>query len=147
MRIYLDICCLKRPFDDQSQPRIAVETAAVISLLKLCDDGSLEALRSSAHDLENALNSDARRAASVANWLADRPEPPINTPGVSSNLSRLRTAGFGPFDALHLAWAWELRADAFLTTDDRLISRAGRLTEALPFRIMNPTSIVEELQQ
>jgi len=24
MRIYLDMCCLKRPFDDQSQPRVRV---------------------------------------------------------------------------------------------------------------------------
>lgn len=29
MKVYLDICCLKRPFDDQSQPRIAVESAAI----------------------------------------------------------------------------------------------------------------------
>jgi hypothetical protein len=33
MRIYLDMCCLKRPFDDQSQPRIRLETEAVLALL------------------------------------------------------------------------------------------------------------------
>ena len=33
MLIYLDMCCLKRPFDDQSQPRIRLETEAVLALL------------------------------------------------------------------------------------------------------------------
>ena len=33
MRLYLDICCLKRPFDDQAQPRIRIETEAVLGLL------------------------------------------------------------------------------------------------------------------
>ena len=28
MRIYLDTCCLQRPLDDQTQPRIRVETEA-----------------------------------------------------------------------------------------------------------------------
>jgi hypothetical protein len=29
MKIYLDVCCLKRPFDDASEPRVAIEAAAV----------------------------------------------------------------------------------------------------------------------
>lgn len=35
MVIYLDVCCLKRPFDDQAQPRIRIETEAVLGLLAL----------------------------------------------------------------------------------------------------------------
>jgi hypothetical protein len=41
MKIYLDVCCLNRPFDDVSQPRIAMESAAVINLLELIDSGAL----------------------------------------------------------------------------------------------------------
>ena len=33
MLLYLDICCLKRPFDDQAQPRVRLETEAVLGLL------------------------------------------------------------------------------------------------------------------
>jgi hypothetical protein len=32
MVLYLDVCCLKRPFDDQAQPRIRIETEAVLGL-------------------------------------------------------------------------------------------------------------------
>lgn len=34
MRIYLDVCCLNRPFDDQTQDRIHLEAEAVLTILK-----------------------------------------------------------------------------------------------------------------
>jgi len=33
MKIYLDACCLNRPFDDQSQARIRVESEIIIFIL------------------------------------------------------------------------------------------------------------------
>ena len=39
MRVYLDVCCLNRPFDDQSQDRIKLETDAVLSILDNCQTG------------------------------------------------------------------------------------------------------------
>lgn len=33
MRIYLDLCVYNRPFDDQSQPRIVIETIEFLFLL------------------------------------------------------------------------------------------------------------------
>ena len=53
MTIYLDMCCLKRPFDDQTQPRIALETAAVLAILQAVAGGRANAVRSLAHQLEN----------------------------------------------------------------------------------------------
>ena len=35
MAIYLDTCCLNRPFDDQTQDRIRLEAEAVILILIL----------------------------------------------------------------------------------------------------------------
>jgi hypothetical protein len=34
MKVYLDACCLNRPFDDQSQPRVRLETEAVSLILE-----------------------------------------------------------------------------------------------------------------
>jgi hypothetical protein len=31
--VYLDFCCLKRPFDDQRSPRIQLETTAIAALI------------------------------------------------------------------------------------------------------------------
>jgi hypothetical protein len=33
MRVYLDVCCLNRPFDDQTQDRIRLEAEAVTLIL------------------------------------------------------------------------------------------------------------------
>ena len=62
MRIYLDMCCLKRPFDDQSQPRIRLETEAVLSLLA-AESATVDFIRSAALRLENRQNPIILRAA------------------------------------------------------------------------------------
>jgi hypothetical protein len=35
-KIYLDVCCLNRPFDDQTQPRIYLETQSVMTIINQC---------------------------------------------------------------------------------------------------------------
>jgi hypothetical protein len=34
MKVYLDACCLNRPFDNQSQPRIRLEAKAISIILE-----------------------------------------------------------------------------------------------------------------
>ena len=34
MKVYLDNCCYNRPFDDQSQDRVHLESAAVLAIMK-----------------------------------------------------------------------------------------------------------------
>ena len=59
----------------------------------------------------------------------------------------LQKLGFGPFDALHLACAERGAVDVFLTTDDRLLSRARRHKDALRIRAENPLSWYKELEK
>lgn len=40
MKVYLDMCALKRPFDDQTQGRILIETMAVTRMLDAATAGS-----------------------------------------------------------------------------------------------------------
>lgn len=65
MRIYLDMCCLKRPFDDQSQPRIRLETEAVLALLA-AESATVDYIRSAARRLENRQNPIRVRVLGVA---------------------------------------------------------------------------------
>jgi len=37
MNIYLDNCCFNRPFDDQSNQRIHLESETVKAILKQCE--------------------------------------------------------------------------------------------------------------
>jgi predicted nucleic acid-binding protein len=53
---------------------------------------------------------------------------------------KLRKIGFGDMDALHLACAESGKVDVFLTTDDKLVRRATRLTKQLYVTVDNPLS-------
>ena len=79
MRVYLDMCCLKRPFDDQSQPRVRLGAEAVLSLLA-AESATLEFIRSAALLLENMQNPILLRAARVDLWLKQKPAPRSTLP-------------------------------------------------------------------
>jgi hypothetical protein len=77
--VYLDVCCLKRPFDDQRSTRVQLETAAVAALIDRAEREGIRLVRSPAHVLENDRNprEDRRLAASI--WLeAARVEVPFS---------------------------------------------------------------------
>lgn len=38
MRIYLDMCCYNRPYDDQSQLKVALETQSKLHIQHLIED-------------------------------------------------------------------------------------------------------------
>ena len=65
MRIYLDVCCLNRPFDDQTQDRIHLESEAVILILKRVRSGNWEWISSEAVDFEVRQTPDAERRRRV----------------------------------------------------------------------------------
>ena len=37
MKVYLDVCCLNRPYDDQTQDRVHLECEAVLLILSRLD--------------------------------------------------------------------------------------------------------------
>lgn len=147
MKVYLDTCCLKRPFDDQTQPRIAVETAAVLAILQAATYGRITIIRSLAHELENARNPDARRARAVGAWLNTLNPIEATPSSVAQRVKQFASAGLQALDAYHLAWAEYLQTDALVTTDDRFLSQCKRLGDIIELRVVNPVSLATELEQ
>lgn len=52
MRIYLDNCCLQRPLDNQTHPRVRIETEAVFAILAAAQAKELCMVGSEALDYE-----------------------------------------------------------------------------------------------
>ncbi len=144
MRIYLDICCLKRPFDDQSQSRIHLESEAVLALLG-APAAKVEFVRAAAHDLENDQNSVLRRAAHVRKWLGSLQQADLADEPLAARTVELIALGFKNFDALHLASAELAVADVFATCDDRLLAAARRHATSLRMRVINPVDLASEV--
>jgi hypothetical protein len=144
VRVYLDLCCLKRPFDLQDQPVIRLQTEAVLSVLALSPT-RVDLVRSPAHLLENSLNPVAARRDAVSLWLSSGPITRPDEAALSARIQSLVAAGFRSFDAFHLASAEISESAVFVTVDLRLLKLAGRLSGSLSTRVTDPVRLVEEI--
>jgi hypothetical protein len=145
MLIYLDMCCLKRPFDDQSQARIRLESEAVLSLLAREPD-RVRVVRSAALFLENSVNPIRERAARVEQWLKSAELwQPADPAAFQRRVAELMNLGFKNFDALHVASAEEAHAELCATVDDRMRTTAARMADRLRTRVCSVLECVQEI--
>jgi predicted nucleic acid-binding protein len=144
MRIYLDVSCLNRPFDDQSQPRIRLESEAVTLILQQIDAGHWRQVSSQIAEIEIAANPDRERRGRVAALLPLRRDRIRLSPGMFTRAARLQKLGFRPADALHIAAAEALRVDVLLTCDDRWCRLAARKRAQLAVPVANPLAWLKE---
>lgn len=71
-RIYMDVCCFNRPFDDWSQPRIRLEAEAVLAIATRCQAGDWQLIRSTALESEIDRTPDSSHIQNVKNHDAPR---------------------------------------------------------------------------
>lgn len=145
MKIYLDACCLNRPFDDQSQPRVRLETEAISLILEKLTQEEWEWVSSEILFHEVGQNPDLenrQRALSFASLARQVVE--INEK-VLQRAEGLEEAGFDSYDAIHLSSAEHGKADVFLTTDDQILKVAARKKSLFSFTVENPVKWLEEV--
>jgi len=144
MEIYLDCCCLQRPFDDKSQPRIAVEAEAILVVLALCESGHLKLLSSDALLFEIKQIPDQIRKENTLEILMLAEKTLELTAEIETLARNIQDHGIKPLDALHLAFASFSGIDYFCTCDDKFMKKARKL-ENLNTRVAYPTELVMEL--
>ncbi len=127
MRIYLDLCCFNRPYDDQGQVRIRLETEAKLVLQQKVRDGACELLWSSILDYENSRNPFDERLVAIRQWRALAIAQVMADASVVERARAFMAAGIMEYDALHVASAVVGEARVFVTTDDRLLKSLRRM--------------------
>jgi predicted nucleic acid-binding protein len=139
MRIYLDVCCLNRPFDDQTQDRIHLESEAVRAILNCCQSGEWQLVGSEVVDFEISKIPDDDRRQKVSILAGITEFKLIIDATIKDRAVELHKLGFKPFDALHIACAERGDADVLLTTDDKILQKALQLQKnIIKVRIVNP---------
>ncbi len=123
MLIYLDTCCLNRPFDDQNQLVIRLQTEAKLHIQHAIRQGELSLVWSAAMDLENEANPDVDRRDAIAGWKPVASMDVDLLPEVESTAEELARNGMKPMDALHVASALSAKAAWLLTTDRGLLGK------------------------
>jgi predicted nucleic acid-binding protein len=139
LKIYLDVCCLNRPFDDQTQDRVRLETEAILLIINKAIFGKLSLVNSEAIEVEidNIPDTNRREKISLLGSKTTK-EYIAYTQEIIAYAKSLAQLGLKKMDALHIACAKTAKVDAFLTTDDRLIKVAKRNISAIQINIENP---------
>ena len=145
MKIYLDVSCLNRPYDDQSQVRIRLEAEAMTVILEKCEHGEWQQVSSQMAKIEIDAMPDAERRARVRLLLPDPKVVLELTEDLYARAADLEKRGFKPADAVHVAAAEALDADVFLSCDDRLVRLGRRRRNEVKVKLANPLDWLKEI--
>jgi len=138
MKIYLDVCCLNRPFDDQSQDRVHLEAEAVITVIERCQKGKSRLVSSEVIDLEISRIPDPDKKNKVTLLTLSHRDYITIDQNIVKRANELEALGVFSYDALHIACAEHGKADVFLTTDDVLLKKVKQNKHAIKLKVENP---------
>ncbi len=144
MKIYLDNCCFNRPFDDQSQLRIKLESEAK---LKIQDDIRAERIQlvwSYILDLENDNNPYDERRRQIGEWKIYSALDVQENAEIVDNAKYLTSKGLRKLDALHISCAIFSQCEYFLTTDDKVLKKDYLIEE---IKIVDPFLFIKETDE
>lgn len=141
--IYLDVCALSRPFDEQHYLRIRLETEAINLILSKARDVDYKLVVSPVHIKEiDAIPEMFERIELQA--LLEKLGKPLKIADMRKTRARaenLVSSGFGIADAAHIAFAEQAGA-VFITCDDKLIRKC--LNHKVSIWCGNPVSFCEK---
>jgi len=141
MLIYLDMCCLNRPFDDQAQLLVHLQTQAKLFVQENIKTGQFTLIWSAILDLENTANPDRERTKAIAEWRMFAKHDVAATEQVEALADTLQAIGIKSMDSLHLACAISAGATYFLTTDKGILRK---MTQDQRIRVLDPIAFLSE---
>lgn len=143
MKVYLDLCCFNRPFDDQSQLLVRLQTEAKLAIQELIRTHDHTLIWSAILDLENTGNPDPERQAAICEWKRLSEIDLATTEVVEHIATTLASLGVKPMDALHLASAIEAGADCFLTTDKQILRK---MKSNMQIQVLDPVDFIRKIE-
>ena len=143
MKVYLDNCCYNRPYDDQSQIKVFLETQAKLHIQRLIIEGKIELVYSYMSRYENSQNPFEIRKNTIENFFKNATVyvDESRADNVVQKARQIMSTRIKEKDAIHVACAIIAGADYFLTTDMRLLKYK---TDEI--KLINPTEFIIELE-
>lgn len=141
IKVYLDTSVYNRPFDDQTQPKIFLESQAVTLILQMVETKIVELVSSSVLEYENSRNPYPLKQEAMNRYLQMAGVRQIVNESILQRSEELGHSDVKAMDALHVACAEILRCDYLITCDKQLISRCARLL----LKVVNPVDFVLEV--
>jgi hypothetical protein len=137
MKVYLDNCCFNRPYDNQVNLLVVLETEAKLFIQGLIHSGKLELVWSFMLDYENKDNPFDERRSNIAVWKRLSTVDCDLCGEITGTAKKLVKVGLRHKDASHIACAIYAEADFFITTDK------GILNKKIPgIHVVNPMDFI-----
>lgn len=144
--MYLDVCCLCRPFDNQAMNRIHLESEAIKEILLRCTTSDWSLVTSDAIRYEISRIPDMTLKRKVEQLAAIATEHVHITKKISERYFSFVGLGVDSADALHLACAESIGA-IMLTTDDALIKIIKSNKDKISLKVINPVEWLMEVSR
>jgi predicted nucleic acid-binding protein len=139
LKIYLDNCALNRPFDDQSNLMVRLESEAKLSIQELVKEGAIDLVWSFVLDYENANNPFQDKQERIGQWKYLAKDDCVLTDEIRATAHKLLYLGLKQVDASHIACSIAANVDYFITTDKGILKKhLDRI------KIVNPIIFMEE---
>jgi len=141
MKIYLDNCSYNRPFDDQLQVKIRLETEAKIYIQASVISKRYFLVWSYMLDFENDSNPYEEKRNAINPWKEIANEYCPSSNAILSEGLRYMEYGIKAKDALHIACAVKCGCQYFITTDKKLLNKTFN-----EIRIIDPIDFLKETE-
>ena len=144
MRVYLDMCCYNRPYDDQTQLKVAFEAQAKLHIQDLIKNRRLELISSYMLRYECSNNPFPMRRDTIFDFIDnnivgyvgdDRKEL------IEKKASEIMETGVKYKDACHVAAAIYARCEYFISTDVRLLKYQTK-----EIKMVTPIEFITEME-
>lgn len=145
MLIYIDNCVLNRPFDNQTQERIYIETQAFLILLKHVELGKIKFLNSFAIEYEISAISDIERESKIKEYLKAASNYIHYNEIIEKRAYEIKGFGFSAMDSVHIAVAEFAEVDYFVTCDDEILKLSEKFSKKLKVKIVSILKLVSEI--
>ena len=140
LKVYLDTSTYNRPFDDQTQPKIFLESQAVGIIFQMVETRMVDLVSSSVLEYENSRNPYLIKQEAMNRYLQSAGSRQIVDESIRQRSEQLEHNGLKAIDALHVACAEAISSDYLITCNKRLINRCSSLT----LKVVNPVNFVLE---
>lgn len=124
MRVYLDMCCYNRPYDNQSQIKVSLETQAKLHIQDLIQKKHLELVTSYMLRYECGQNPYEMRRKAIMQFVDTHTTVYVGLERkdeIVSMATEIMRTGVKFKDACHVASAIYANCEYFISTDKRLL--------------------------
>ena len=143
MRVYLDMCCYNRPYDDQSQIKVSLETQAKLHIQDLIQKKQLELVTSYMLRYECGQNPYEMRRKAIMQFvdMHTMAYVGLERKGEIESIAReIMSTGVKFKDACHMASTIYAECEYFISTDMRLLKyRTSKIKLVTPVEFVTET--------